>query len=258
MFSPQLWHAPEVSEAVFDHLPKLQEELEQNLRYISEKHQDVRFATSLAVEDMVITEVIARLNLPIKVFTLNTGKLHKETLELLEATRLRFPDLHIEEFHPQEEVVQDFDTNHGISSIYESLEQRKLCCGIRKIEPLNRALEGADAWLTGQRRSQSTTRTELPFEEKDEQRGIAKFNPIFAWEEEDVWGYMKAHDLPLNKLYEKGYPSIGCEPCTRPIKIEEDIRAGRWWWENKDSKECGLHQQTATSNNLNEEESVGS
>lgn len=259
MFSPQLWHAPIVSEATFRQLPTLEKALEQHLRYIVDNYKDVRFASSLAVEDMVITDAIARLKLPIKVFTLNTGKLHQETLELLEATRQRYPDLQIEEYHPQEDAVRDFDTNHGISSIYESLEQRKLCCGIRKIEPLNRALEGAEAWLTGQRRSQSATRTELPFEERDEQRDIAKFNPIFAWEEEDVWAYVEAHELPLNQLYKKGYPSIGCEPCTRPIRLSEDIRAGRWWWENKDSKECGLHQQTTTSSNTNnEKESVGS
>ena len=256
MFSPQLWHAPVVSEATFRHLPTLQQELEQNLRTISANHKDVRFASSLAVEDMVITEVIARLKLPITVFTLNTAKLNPETLELLEATRQHFPELHIEEYHPQEEAVRHFDKNHGISSIYDSLEQRKLCCGIRKIEPLNRALDGADAWLTGQRRSQSATRTELPFKEKDPQRGITKFNPIFAWEEEAVWAYVQAHDLPLNALYKKGYPSIGCEPCTRPIRLSEDIRAGRWWWENKDSKECGLHQQADAHTN-NKKESVG-
>ena len=254
MFSPQLWHPPVVSDAIFRHLPKLQEELEQNLRYISEQYQDVRFASSLAVEDMVITEVIARLKLPIKVFTLNTGKLHQETLDLMAETQARFPELELVQYHPEEQAAHDFDTNHGISSIYDSLEQRKLCCHIRKIEPLNRALEGADAWLSGQRRSQSATRTDLPFEERDEQRAIAKFNPIFAWSEEAVWAYVQANDLPLNSLYNKGYPSIGCEPCTRPIKIEEDIRAGRWWWENKDSKECGLHQQTATSPSHTNEE----
>ena len=259
MFSPQLWHPPVVSEVTFSQLPTLEEELEHYLRYIANNHKDVRFASSLAVEDMVITDAIARLKLPIKVFTLSTGKLHQETIELLAETRQRYPDLQIEEYYPLEEAAHNFDINHGMSSIYESLEQRKLCCAIRKIEPLNRALKGADAWLTGQRRSQSATRTELPFEEKDEQRGIAKFNPIFAWEEEAIWAYVETHVLPLNQLYKKGYPSIGCEPCTRPIKLSEDIRAGRWWWENKDSKECGLHQQSSTSSNTNnDKESVGS
>ncbi|WP_246823884.1 phosphoadenylyl-sulfate reductase [Oligella sp. HMSC05A10] len=243
MFNQQLWHVPMVSEAIFKQLPLLQEELQENLRHIATSHHDVRFASSLAIEDMVITEVIARLKLPIKVFTLNTGKLHKETLELLAAINTRFPTLQITQYEPKEEALRDFDRKHGIHSIYESLEQRKLCCHIRKIEPLQRALTGADAWITGQRRAQSTTRSELAYEEWDEQRGIAKFNPLYAWREDAVWGYSKAHKLPLNKLYENGYPSIGCEPCTRPIRLHEDIRAGRWWWEQQNSKECGLHQQ---------------
>ena len=258
MLRPQLWHAPLVSDATFNQLPIHQKTLEQRLAFIAENHQAVRFASSLAVEDMVITDVIARLELPIKVFTLNTGKLHKETLELITAIESRFPTLQFEQYHPADNAVQDFENNHGISSIYERLDARKLCCYIRKIEPLNRALIGADAWLTGQRRSQSTTRTELSFEEQDEQRRMVKFNPIFDWSEEDIWAYVKSHDLPLNKLYEKGYPSIGCEPCTRPIKLSEDIRAGRWWWENKNSKECGLHQTTNTDKLNQEKESVGS
>ena len=126
--------------------------------------------------------------------------------------------------------------------MYESIELRKQCCYIRKVEPLNRALAAAPAWLTGQRRSQSVTRGDLPFEETDHARGIAKFNPIFDWQDDDVWAYAQTADLPLNALYNQGYPSIGCEPCTRPVKWDEDIRAGRWWWESKDSKECGLHK----------------
>ena len=242
MFSPQLWQAPTADNNAFEQLPRLKKELENHLAFISKHYKAVRFASSLAVEDMVITEVISRLNLPIKVFTLDTGKLHQETLQLLNQTREHFPNLTIETFEPLSDAVVAFDNEHGISSIYDSLEQRKLCCSIRKLEPLNRALKDADAWITGQRREQSSTRTALPFEERDELRGITKFNPLYAWDEATVWAYIKSYDLPINKLYENGYPSIGCEPCTRPIRINEEIRAGRWWWEHKNSKECGLHQ----------------
>ena len=254
MFNPQLWHAPVVSDVTFRQLSKLKQQLESDLRDIADNYADVRFASSLAVEDMVITEVIDRLKLPIKVFTLNTGELHQETLELFQQAQERFKNLQLEENIHDAESVRDIDENHGISSNIDSLEHRKLCCSIRKIEPLNRALEGADAWLTGQRQSQSSTRTKLTLKAQDAPRASANFNPIFAWEEDDVWAYVKNYDLHVNRLYENGYPSVGCEPCTRPIKLSEDIRAGRWWWENKDSKECGLHQ---TSSTIKEKESLG-
>lgn len=245
MFSPPLWQAPEPSAAVINQLPALQQQLAQRLRTIAEQHQAARFACSLAAEDVLIIDMIARLDINIAVFTLNTGKLHAETLNVLKALTARYPSLSIESYHPQPEAVRAFDTEHGIQSIYESLAQRQLCCHLRKVEPLNRALAGADAWLSGQRRQQSQNRSTLPLVEEDSLRGITKYNPIADWTEEAVWAYINTHDLPLNTLYQQGYPSIGCESCTRPIRKDEEIRAGRWWWEQQDSKECGLHQQAA-------------
>jgi phosphoadenosine phosphosulfate reductase len=143
--------------------------------------------------------------------------------------------------YPQENDVQAFIDQYGMNGFYDGEEPKKACCGARKIKPLNAALQGADAWITGQRREQSTTRTELNFEELDDARGIAKFNPLFDWSEADIWAYIKQENVPIHPLHLKGYPSIGCEPCTRQVKKGEDIRAGRWWWLQSDSKECGLH-----------------
>ncbi|MDU5801510.1 MAG: phosphoadenylyl-sulfate reductase, partial [Haemophilus parainfluenzae] len=145
-------------------------------------------------------------------------------------------------FQPIADEVIRYEEEKGKFAFYESVELRRECCHIRKIEPLNRAIQGADAWLTGQRREQSATRTALPFAEQDQSRGIDKYNPIFDWSETDVWAYILANNVPYNELYHQGFPSIGCEPCTRQVKQGEDIRAGRWWWESKDSKECGLHK----------------
>jgi len=149
----------------------------------------------------------------------------------------------IEQFTPDPEAVENYLKNHGLNAFYDSVDLRKSCCGIRKVEPLNRALSHADAWMTGQRREQAVTRAELPFEELDEARDIPKFNPLADWTEAEVWAYLVRHNVPVNALHAKGYPSIGCEPCTRAVKAGEDVRAGRWWWESKDSKECGLHEQ---------------
>lgn len=147
----------------------------------------------------------------------------------------------IEQFHPQQDAVDKYVAEHGLNAFYESVELRKSCCQIRKVEPLNRALADVDAWVTGQRREQSVTRAELHEEEQDDARGIAKYNPLADWTESDVWTYLKAFDVPVNPLHARGYPSIGCEPCTRAIRPGEDSRAGRWWWESRDTKECGLH-----------------
>ena len=138
--------------------------------------------------------------------------------------------------------MENYLKKNGLNAFYDSVDLRKSCCGIRKVEPLNRALSHADAWMTGQRREQAVTRAELPFEETDESRGIPKFNPLADWTEAEVWAYLSRHNVPVNALHEKGYPSIGCEPCTRAVKAGEDVRAGRWWWENRDTKECGLHE----------------
>ena len=239
---PEFWRMPAPNPATLAVLPQKTAALAERLQAVAERFPNAIFASSLAAEDAIITDQIAALKLPLRVITLNTGKLNAETEALIAETRRRYPELAFSVFEPQAEAAAEFEQTHGSAAMYESVELRKRCCQIRKIEPLNRALEGAAAWLTGQRRSQSVTRSELHFEEADSARGIAKFNPIFDWEDDDVWAYVQTHQVPMNALYQQGYPSIGCEPCTRPVKVDEDIRAGRWWWEQKDSKECGLHK----------------
>jgi len=242
LFKPTFWQIPLVSLDAKDRLVEKTATLQQRLHQIADSHKDARFASSLAVEDMVITDVIAREQLNIGVFTLDTGLLHQETLDLLDNLAKTYPHLHITRFHPITSDAARYVAENGKFAFYESVELRRECCHIRKIEPLNRAIQGADAWLTGQRREQSATRTALPFAEQDKVRGIDKYNPIFDWSETDVWTYILVNNVPYNALYHQGFPSIGCEPCTRQVKQGEDIRAGRWWWESKDSKECGLHK----------------
>ncbi len=198
------------------------------------------FASSLAAEDMVLTDLILRAKLPIKIFTLETGRLHKETLGMIDRVREVY-GYEIEPYKPDAAAVEAYVSANGLNAFYDSVEMRKECCRIRKVEPLNRALAGNKAWITGQRRAQSATRTELAVQEDDAAHGMQKFNPLADWSEEDVWNYLRSNEVPYNPLHDKGYPSIGCEPCTRAIQPGEDIRAGRWWWENPESKECGLH-----------------
>ena len=197
-------------------------------------------ASSLAAEDMVLTDLILRNKLDIGIFSLETGRLHAETLAVLDKIKETY-GYEVELFRPQPEAVEGYVKNHGLNAFYDSVELRKECCRIRKVEPLQRALAGKKAWITGQRRSQSATRSELLVEEVDAGHGLAKFNPLADWSENDVWNYIRGNNVPYNALHDKGYPSIGCEPCTRAIEPGEDVRAGRWWWENPDSKECGLH-----------------
>ena len=198
------------------------------------------FASSLAAEDMVLTDLILRAKLPIRIFTLETGRLHKETLGMLDRIREVY-GYEVEPYRPDTAAVDAYVQQNGLNAFYDSVEMRKECCRIRKVDPLNRALAGQRAWITGQRRAQSATRTELNVQEEDAAHGMAKFNPLADWSEEDVWHYIRSNDVPYNPLHDRGYPSIGCEPCTRAIQPGEDVRAGRWWWENPESKECGLH-----------------
>jgi phosphoadenosine phosphosulfate reductase len=198
------------------------------------------FASSLAAEDMVLTDLILRAKLPIRIFTLETGRLHKETLGMLDRIREVY-GYEVEPYRPDTAAVDAYVQQNGLNAFYDSVEMRKECCRIRKVDPLNRALAGQRAWITGQRRAQSATRTELHVQEDDVAHGMAKFNPLANWSEEDVWHYIRSNDVPYNPLHDRGYPSIGCEPCTRAIQPGEDVRAGRWWWENPESKECGLH-----------------
>jgi phosphoadenosine phosphosulfate reductase len=198
------------------------------------------FANSLGAEDMVLTDLIVRNKLPIEIFSLDTGRLPAETYDLM-ATVDRHYGLKLKVYFPLAEEVESFVRHHGINAFYESVTLRKACCYARKVEPLKRALAGKRAWITGLRAQQASTRSSLPVQEYDEGNGLEKFNPLADWSEREIWTYLKQHGVPWNALHEKFYPSIGCAPCTRAISPGEDIRAGRWWWESPESKECGLH-----------------
>ncbi len=210
------------------------------LARIASDFSPVVFASSLALEDMVLTDLIAWGQLPIRIFSLETGRLHKETLNMIERVKETY-GISIALYRPDQKAVDEYVQQHGLNAFYDSVEMRKECCRIRKVEPLKLALHDKKAWITGQRRSQSSTRTDLQVQEEDLAHNMVKFNPLADWSEDDVWHYIKSHHVPYNPLHDQGYPSIGCEPCTRAIQPGEDIRAGRWWWENPDSKECGLH-----------------
>ncbi len=212
----------------------------QTLERIAADFSPAVFASSLAAEDMVITDLILKAGLPIGIFSLETGRLAPETLAVLDKVKDTY-GYDIALFRPQTEAVDAYVAQNGLNAFYESVEMRRECCRIRKVEPLGRALAGNKAWVTGQRRAQSTTRAELHIEENDAAHGMTKFNPLADWSEEDIWNYIRANDVPYNALHDQGFPSIGCAPCTRAIEPGEDVRAGRWWWENPDSKECGLH-----------------
>lgn len=213
---------------------------EQTLTRIAADFSPAVFASSLAAEDMVLTDMILKAKLPIGIFSLETGRLHQETLAVLDKVKAHY-NHDITLYHPQPEAVAAYVEQNGLNAFYNSVEMRRECCRIRKVEPLGRALAGNKAWVTGQRRAQSTTRAELHVQEEDAAHAMTKFNPLADWSEEDVWNYIRANNVPYNALHDQGYPSIGCEPCTRAIEPGEDVRAGRWWWENPDSKECGLH-----------------
>jgi len=198
------------------------------------------FASSLAAEDMVLTDLILKADLPIAIFSLETGRLHAETLAMIDRVKDTY-DYDIALFRPDPLAVERYVTQNGLNAFYESVDMRKECCRIRKVEPLGRALAGKRAWITGQRRAQSATRAELAVQEDDLSHAMQKFNPLTDWSEENVWEYLRSNNVPYNALHDRGFPSIGCEPCTRAVQPGEDVRAGRWWWENPESKECGLH-----------------
>ena len=196
-------------------------------------------STSLGVEDMVLTDLIAKHKLPIAIGTLETGKLHAETSALIPRIEERY-GLKIEVYRPEAEAVIHFVKQHGERAMYDSIDLRKNCCGIRKLEPLSRMLKDRSAWVTGLRREQSNNRGDVPFSEPDD-KGRTKFNPLADWTWNDVWHYIAVNHVPYNPLHDEFMPSIGCEPCTRAIAVGEDFRAGRWWWEDEKAKECGLH-----------------
>ncbi len=210
------------------------------LEKIATEFSPAVFASSLAAEDMVLTDLILRHKLNIDIFSLETGRLHKETLSMLDRIKETY-GYGVKLYKPESDAVDNYVQQHGLNAFYDSVEMRKECCRIRKVEPLNRALSGNKAWITGQRRAQSATRNELAVQEDDVAHAMQKFNPLTDWSEDDVWHYIRSNNVPYNPLHDKGFPSIGCEPCTRAIQPGEDVRAGRWWWENPESKECGLH-----------------
>lgn len=201
----------------------------------------VAFASSLGLEDQVITHLIAENCPEMRIFTLDTGRLFPESYDLLDKTCSRYKRK-IEVFFPDAALIEEMVKENGINLFYESIENRKLCCNIRKTLPLQRALSGNQAWITGLRRSQAVTRTDLKIVEWDHLNNMIKINPLIDWTEEDVKAYIQKNKIPYNTLHDKGFPSIGCQPCTRAIQPGEDIRAGRWWWELPEQKECGLHK----------------
>jgi phosphoadenosine phosphosulfate reductase len=198
------------------------------------------FANSYGAEDMVLTDLIAKNFPAIEIFSLDTGRLPQETYELMAQATLHYKRK-IKIYFPETAVVEQYVKLNGINGFYDSQAQRKDCCHVRKVEPLKRALAGKKAWITGLRREQAPTRKDLSDSEFDKDNGLQKFNPLIDWTEQDVWDYVKQFNVPYNKLHDKGFPSIGCAPCTRAIKPGEDLRAGRWWWEDAQQKECGLH-----------------
>lgn len=202
----------------------------------------VGFSTSLGLEDQVITGMLASIDTKAYVFTLDTGRLFPETYDLLDLTAKKY-SININVFFPEATKVQDMVNSKGINLFYDSIENRKLCCHIRKVEPLGRAFAGLDAWVCGIRRGQAPTRKDMKMVEWDNNNGLIKVSPLIDWSESQVWDYIHAHNVPYNRLHDKGFPSIGCQPCTRAILEGEDIRAGRWWWENPDNRECGLHKR---------------
>lgn len=199
-------------------------------------------ATSLGVEDMIVTDLIARHQLPIAIGTLETGMLHAETAALIGTIETHYADagIHVEVYKPVNEAVIEFVGKHGEKAMYESIDLRKACCGIRKLEPLGRMLAERSAWITGLRREQSNNRGDMAAREQDD-KGRTKFNPLIEWTWGDVWHYVAVNHVPYNPLHDQFMPSIGCAPCTRAIAVGEDFRAGRWWWEDEKAKECGLH-----------------
>ncbi|NTV11154.1 MAG: phosphoadenylyl-sulfate reductase, partial [Zoogloea sp.] len=201
---------------------------------------ELTFANSFGAEDMVLTDLILQNGLTIEIFSLDTGRLPAETYTLMGEVEKRY-GTRLKVFFPQSEAVEQYVRTQGINAFYESVELRKACCFVRKVEPLQRALAGKKAWITGLRAAQSTTRTGLPLREFDAGNKLEKLNPLSDWSEVEVWAYIRMHEVPYNALHDQFYPSIGCAPCTRAVAVGEDVRAGRWWWEDPASKECGLH-----------------
>ncbi len=218
--------------------------LRQLLEQIATTYAPAVFANSLGAEDMLLTDLIVNEKFDIEIFSLDTGRLPLETYDLIAEVKKHY-GLALKLYYPRHDLVETYTRDNGINAFYESVELRKGCCYVRKVEPLQRALAGKKAWITGMRAQQSATRDGLPVRAFDEGNGLEKFNPLADWSEKEVWAYLKLNKVPYNALHDKFYPSIGCAPCTRSVTPGEDVRSGRWWWENPESKECGLHVKRA-------------
>ena len=221
-------------------LPLRTGEATQRLRHAVTAHAPATFASSFGAEDMVNLDLIAALDLPVDVFTLDTGRLPDETYVFVESVRQRY-GLPVRFYAPEASDIEPFVAAHGPNPFYESVEMRKRCCELRKVRPLARALAGKNLWITGLRRGQSVTRTDTPVLARDDEHGLMKLSPLADWHEDDVWSYVRANDVPTHPLHQRGFPSIGCAPCTRAVMPGEDPRSGRWWWEAPVQRECGIH-----------------
>ncbi|PCJ96606.1 MAG: phosphoadenylyl-sulfate reductase [Zetaproteobacteria bacterium] len=215
---------------------------EQRLQKLQDySDNSMAFSTSFSFEDQAITHVIANKNLPIRIFTIDTGRLFEQTHDVFQKTRDAYPNISIDTFYPDTIGVQNLVKNQGINGFYESTENRHKCCNIRKVEPLGRALDGAEIWISGLRREHSRNREDLPVAEFDSERNIVKVYPLIDVSESEISDYIKDNNIPYNELHDQGFPSIGCAPCTRAVKAGEPPRSGRWWWEQDNEQECGLH-----------------
>lgn len=232
--------SPELTEALTSSVDKKRVQVIDLLKSAASKYPAITFANSFGAEDMVLTDIINNAQLPIEIFSLDTGRLPAETYTLMGEVEKQYATKPVI-FFPKHEAVEDYVHTNGINAFYESIELRKACCHMRKVEPLKRALKDKQAWVTGMRAEQASTRASLPTQEFDENNQLEKFNPLSDWTENEVWAYIRMYNVPYNALHDQFYPSIGCAPCTRPVAMGEDIRAGRWWWEDPQNKECGLH-----------------
>jgi phosphoadenosine phosphosulfate reductase len=216
---------------------------EELLRYVMDEYGDeIALASSLGLEDQILTDMMLKINKNAHIFTLDTGRLFPETYSLIDKTNLHYGikiNIYFPDFHAVEEMV----SQSGINLFYESIENRKRCCHVRKLEPLSRAFGGLKAWICGLRREQSVTRQDMQRIEWDETNKLIKINPLIEWNEQQLWDYIRKHHVPYNSLHDNGFPSIGCQPCTRAVAKDEDVRSGRWWWESPEHRECGLHKK---------------
>lgn len=215
---------------------------EEVLEYFLNKNNNIALSSSFGAEDQVLTHMMLKIKNDANIFTLDTGRLPYETYDVMDRTNLKY-NIKVNVFFPNSDNVEKLYQKQGINGFYESVENRKNCCFVRKLEPLKRALENVDIWVTGLRAEQSITRKDMQMFEYDESNDLIKLNPLINFTEKQVWDYILKNNVPFNKLHSQGYPSIGCAPCTRAIKEGDDIRSGRWWWENPEHKECGLHQK---------------